>query len=338
MKNKSLFLILKHLLKHYKSSIIKFVRVSSYVKISWTALKYIYRFSYWSIAGIISFLAAIVWELGDLQEAIIWIISFKDQLLIQFIQFLRNLLSDNAAIKLNKIIKHVNNSDVIKIYDLINSPTDDNDEFYSDYSKYIYYTLFGITLIIVGGLVYKYQAEIVSTINSFIDAFWAGYSNRGPGGGTPGAASAAGDINNIVNNLPVDNSNIDIKPNDHQATPTPSTSQLPNNPLDTPKASTSKLPTDSATIFANDDKFPGSYDNLQKSKGCILPQIPDDIDKGMIKLEDNRIMVQGVDEAGNKGDWFDPSSSVKSTNSAPSDTGSLKSKSSFKKGLSRMFK
>lgn len=172
----------------------KFIKVSSYVKITWTAIKYIYKFSYWSIAGIISFLGAIKWELGDLQEAIIWIISFKDQILIQFIQFLRNLLSDNGAIKLNKILKQINNANLINISDYINytdvnSPNDD--EYYYDYSKYIYYTLIGITLIIAGGLAYKYQDNIYSYIHSVIVAFWAGFSNRDPGTGvayaTPGA-------------------------------------------------------------------------------------------------------------------------------------------------------
>jgi len=341
MKNKSIFLVLKQLLKHYKASIIKFIKVSSYVKITLTAIKYIYRFGYWSIAALISFLATVIWELGDLQEAICWILSFKDQILIQIIQFLRNLLSDNAVIKMNKIIAHAHKADVIKFSDYIsiNSP---NDEYESLYLKYIYYTLIGISVIIIGGVIYNYHDEIYSLISNTVNSIWSLFSSRTNDGGAPrpdlgGAGAAHGNTWRDILPLPENRTHGEI----NDPSKALDLNDNSNKPYDlsfdaTPKASSSNLP--SRSIYGNDSEFPGAYDNLQKDKSCILPPIPDNVPKDSIKIEGDKVLIQPIDEYGNKGDWFDPSKNFKTTNSTGSDIESLKSNSSFKKGLGKMFK
>lgn len=64
MKRKALTLTMK-LFSQYKVNIIKFIKFSSDIKILWTIVKFTYKFSYWSVAAIFSFLLVLIWELGD---------------------------------------------------------------------------------------------------------------------------------------------------------------------------------------------------------------------------------------------------------------------------------
>ena len=102
-----------------------------------------------------------LWELGDFQQAINWIIGFKDQVLISIIDFLKVLLSDEAYSTINK-----------KFYGSaleINSPIEN--DYQSITKDYLYYTLFAIGVISVVFITYNYYDEITSGIKVAYDTF-----------------------------------------------------------------------------------------------------------------------------------------------------------------------